>query len=207
MFDSFRTAQEQARRPIIAWLFTVCVFAVSELCPEWLSWYVRLFGFIVAGVSLLITWQWIYSTHVTDYARYKQDSIRTPASELARAMNGLDSEAIQLLGALHTVKLSVVPGEQPEIMLHGTNMTLTQFAEYLEKCEHYKLISVRDYPDGPKREAAQAFVNYCVVRGWALPAKATQQNEPATWITGWTKHRVRQQFGDLLSEYNEIPRA
>lgn len=207
MFDNFRNPHEQARRPVLSALITVAVFAGSEFVSDPWRWYVLAFGAVMVTVSILITWQWLFATYITDIVRWKETANQSPASVTANALRGLDAEGLALLGQLHTLKVGVVPNGNPEIMIYGTGLTLDKFLDFLDECDNYRLISVRDYADGPRRMAASEFVQYCVVQGWAMPAKASAENQPATWITGWNKWRVKQQFGYLLAENSADPRA
>jgi hypothetical protein len=125
-------------------------------------------------------------------------------------MQGLDPEALKLMGHMHTLKVAIVPGDEPEVIISGTTLTLDQFLYYLEACNNFRLISVRDYSDRtqfPNRAGASEFVAYCVSRGWAIPAREGAQNEPAMWVSGNNRWTVRAKFGTLLGEYDGIPRA
>lgn len=207
MFDDTRERNLQARRPILAVLIALLVSFISKLVPEGFRFLFEIFCVIMIVVCAIMTWQWIFAQYVDSFAAYKDAATKTPASVTAEAMKGLDPEARKLLGQLHTLSVGVIPGNEPEIMIYGTNLTLDMFLEFLEASDDFRLISIRNYSDGPERHAASEFVNYCVLRGWAIPARMDSQNEPAHWITGWSRYRVKAQFGSLLGENTSNPRA
>lgn len=201
--------------PLLAIFLTVAIFAGAEYAPVPFDWYVRLLGFLVAIWAVVVTWQWAYGDWVDVYARYRQAAAIAPEIEMAKTLHGLDAEERKLIEQLYSLKIGVTPGDELEMVVLGSGLTVKQFGYYLDRCDNYKLISVRNYADRetfPNRSTASDFVNCCVAHGWALPARDEAQNEPAHFRMRrdgrmWNKYEVRRQFGVLLDEYDEFSRA
>jgi hypothetical protein len=136
---------------------------------------------------------------IASYADLKDAVIRTPASELARQIRGQSDQAIELVSTITRSQIDLIPGEDgPDFYIRGTIVPLTFVSDFLDACDAVHLYPIRSYGDGSRERAyAQAFTDYCVARGWALPS---QSNEAARWVGGQSPINVRIQLGMIQQE-------